>query len=355
MAADYFDRLRAETPTRAWVNNPTKPEVGLALRHGADGCTTNPSHAANLLRRAPDEAMSAIRRVFDVDMTDEELAYRTQLELVTGLAAAFRGIHDATEGRAGFVSIQGSPLRDEDADAILEEGRDARRRAPNIAVKIPATAAGLTAFETLVREGTPTIVTEVFSLAQFVESCERYLAVKTAIGTQPPFFVSPITGIFGDYLKAVVRRDGLDVPDTLTEMAGVTLARACYEVAVDRAYPVRLLCGGARTPIDLTGLVGGALSVTINWSTFADALAGADEPTSSIDRPLDPTAVDTLVRTFADVERALRPDGLTVPDYEAFGPVRHFRGVFEAGWEDLVRAIQEYRLGQLEAGVAAGR
>ncbi len=63
-------------------------------------------------------------------------------------------------------------------------------------------------------DGYPVIVTEVFSVAQLIETCERYLKVTARTGTRPPFFMSPITGILGDYLKALAARDGLSVPAT---------------------------------------------------------------------------------------------------------------------------------------------
>ena len=152
----------------------------------------------------------------------------------------------------------------------------AARSAPNVAPKIPATAPGLEAFEALVAEGCPTIVTEVFSLAQFVEVAERYLQVTGRTSIRPPFFMSPITGIFGDHLKAVAKQDGLDVDAADMELAGVALSRECYRIAGERGYPVTLLCGGARIPLDLTGLVGGALHATINWSTFAEVMASPE-------------------------------------------------------------------------------
>ena len=71
-------------------------------------------------------------------------------------------------------------------------------------------------------------MTEVFSLAQFVETSERYLRVTERTGVRPPFFMSPITGIFGDHLKAVAERDGLSVDAADMELAGVALSRECY-------------------------------------------------------------------------------------------------------------------------------
>ena len=342
MTTDYFRQLRTETPTRVWVNNPTDHEVELALAQGADGCTTNPAYVASLLRRAPDPVRQTITQVAHDDASDETIAGRVQLALVDRIAARFRGVHLASDGRAGFVSIQGSPFLDENPAAILDEAVQARRLGPNVAPKIPATAAGLAAFEALVRDGAPTIVTEVFSVAQLIETCERYLAADS-LGRRPAFFVSPITGIFGDHLKAVATREGVTDSGAATEFAGLALARACYRVAHDRAYPVRLLCGGARTQMDLTALVGGSLSVTVNWSTFAELLESGEAPVPRIDVPLDAALIDGLTSSFPDVELALRPDGLELDAFAEFGPVRHFRSVFETGWAALLDAVREHR------------
>ena len=35
MSDTYFDWLRRDTPSRVWINNPTRAEVGLALAAGA--------------------------------------------------------------------------------------------------------------------------------------------------------------------------------------------------------------------------------------------------------------------------------------------------------------------------------
>ncbi len=89
--------------------------------------------------------------------------------------------------------------------------------------------------------------------------------------------MSPITGIFGDHLKKLAARDGLDISAADMELAGVALSRECYRLVKERNYPVTLLCGGSRIPFDLTGLVGADLHATINWSTFAEVMA-SDEP-----------------------------------------------------------------------------
>ena len=343
MPQQYFKQLIAETPTRVWVNNPTVEEIGLALEQGARGATTNPAYGGNLLRRAPDEIVPIIEacvRLSDDDLVVGELV---QQRLVARIAERFLPLHEATDGTAGFVSIQGAPEQDDDAHHILREAHDGHALGPNATPKIPATAAGLDAFETLVAEGCPTIVTEVFSLDQLVEACERYERAASVGGVRPPFFMSPITGIFGDHLKAVAARDGLPVSDDDMELAGVVLSRACYRLVKERGYPVTLLCGGSRIPFDLTGLVGAGLHATINWSTFAEVMA-SDEPfVSGYDVPIDPAVTDRLEAAFDDVRRALRLGSLTVAEYDGFGPVQHFRNNFITGWNAVLAKIADVR------------
>jgi transaldolase len=335
----YFTQLLTETPTRVWVNNPTVEEIGLALEQGAVGCTTNPAYGANLLRRAPDQILPIIAECVRLSPDDALVGDLVQQRLVARIVERFRPLYDASGGHEGFVSIQGAPEADTNSVHIVEEARAGHAIGPNVAPKFPATGPGLGAFEAMVAEGCPTIVTEVFSLAQFIETCERYLRVSNRTGRRPPFFISPITGIFGDHLKALAATKGLVVAKGDMELAGVALSRACYALAQERRYPVTLLCGGARIPFDLTGLVGGALHATINWNTFADVMASSSPFAAGIAEPIDPAAIERLTASFDDVRRALLLDGLTVEEFEDFGPVQHFRNVFIAGWRQVVEAI----------------
>lgn len=343
MTDTYFTRLRATTPTRVWVNNPTPEEVGLAITQGAVGCTTNPAYGGGLLRRAPELVRPAIEAATTTD-DDAAAAGRVQLALVRRIVDLFRPLYDESGGTAGFVSCQGAPEADGDAGHILAEAHEARRLGPNATPKIPATLPGLAAFEILVAEASPTIVTEVFSLAQLIEASERYLAVTTRTGVRPPFFISPITGIFGDHLKAVARREEIAIDPGVVELVGVILARACYETCRERGYPVTLLAGGARIPFDLTGLVGAAVHATINWSTFAEILAQDPPPGGSYADPIDQAAIRALGDAFPEVRAALRPDGLTVDEFEGFGPVQFFRDGFIAGWHQVGAAVANTRL-----------
>jgi hypothetical protein len=89
--------------------------------------------------------------------------------------------------------------------------------------------------------------------------------------------------------------------------------------------------------------VGGALHATINWSTFAEILAADTALSRGLDELIDPSVVTRLEAAFPDVRRALAVDGLTVAEFEDFGPVQHFRNNFIAGWHGVHAAIKEER------------
>lgn len=338
MADHYFERVRTQTGGRYWVNNPTIEEMDLALAHGAMGCTTNPGYGGNLVRRAPAEVLPIVRESIATSENDETVAELVQERLVGRICERFMPLYERTDRREGFVSIQGAPERDTAGADILAAARSAQAIAPNATPKIPATLPGYEAMEVVVADGGQVIVTEVFSVAQVVETCERWLRVTSQTGIRPPFFMSPITGILGDHLKKLAKRDGLDIPNEAMEMAGVIVGRACYDVVRERDYPVTLLYGGARTELDFSGLVGGDMAATINWATAAQLIERDVPVRVSVTDRVDPALVKILTEAFPEMRQALDPGALSVADFEEFGPVQHFRDLFVAGW-DSVRAM----------------
>jgi transaldolase len=339
VSKSYFQRVKAQTPTRLWVNSPTVEEIGKALAQGAVGCTTNPAYGGGLLKRAPDDVMPFTRDCLLASDDDRAVADLVQQRLVGRIVERFLPLHEASGGAEGFVSIQGAPDADTDGEHILEEAHVGHAIGPNATPKIPATLPGFYAFERVVAEGYPTIITEVFSLAQLVYASETYLAVTEKTGTRPPFFMSPITGIFGDHLKKIARRDGIDCEPAVIDWAGVALARACNAIVEERGYPVTLLFGGARVMHDFTALVGAKTAATINYSTVDEILTADPAVEDTIHQATDPAIVAELTDKFDDFRRAMFLDGLSPDEYEGFGPVQHFRDNFIAGWNGVLAAI----------------
>ena len=87
-------------------------------------------------------------------------------------------IFDAHRGRNGRLSVQTDPRYYRDADAIVRQAVHLSQLAPNIIVKIPVTAAGVTAIEEATYRGISINATVCFSLPQCLavaEAVERGL------------------------------------------------------------------------------------------------------------------------------------------------------------------------------------
>ena len=339
MSRTYFEWLEQDTPSRAWINNPTQAEIALSLAQGAVACTSNPAYGGNLLKRAPGEILPDIAAVAATGATGDDAAALVQQRLVARLLPRFAEIHERSGGREGWVSLQGAPELDTTVEPILASARLARSLGPNCIPKIPATEPGLQALEVLVAEDQAVLMTEVFSLAQVAETCARYQRAAEASGNRPVFIMAPITGIFGDHLRSVAVRDGLDIAPEKVVWAGVIWARAAKRLVDDRHYPVQLLYGGARTTEDLTELVGGPHAATINWSTFADVLAADPEQRETVDDAVPADVAAELAATFEDFGRAMTIHGLHTDEFEDFGPVQYFRDAFIAGWDAVKAAV----------------
>jgi transaldolase len=349
----YLARVKAETSSRFWINNPTIEEADLAIAAGAVGSTTNPAFMSSLLRRAPTEILPVIREHLYASGDDRVIADHVQLGLVTRLARTFEEVHRTSGGRLGLVSIQGAPATDHDPDTIFREALEARQARPNVVPKIPATAAGLDVLEALAARGEPCIVTEVFSLDQLAATCERHAAASL---TRDPslLFISPITGIFGDHLRVVASDGSVDIDERVTARAGVVLARACQRMVDERGYRVTLLAGGARSTTDLTDLIGHGMHATINYSTVVELERLDRLVVESIDDAEDLSVVAALTDAFESVRIALQPGSLPEDAFASFPPVLYFRRVFAEGWDATLDAIAAER-DSLQVPLAAPR
>ena len=210
MKDGYFHRVHRLSPTKFWINNPTREEAKLAIAAGALGCTNNPSYSFKMLEH-PEEAATALALLGEAvreSDSDDEAAAILQRKLVAPIAAAFRPLWERSRGVDGWVSIQGDPLHEHDPAVIIREAHENGKVGPNIAIKIPCTAAGLEAMKTLIPDGYALNATEIMSVSQGIGLCEMYEAVSAECGKRPPLWLSFIAGIYDEYLEAGCARRG---------------------------------------------------------------------------------------------------------------------------------------------------
>ncbi len=342
----YFQKVRKETPTRFWVNNPTVEEARIAIEAGAVGATTNPAYVSKLLSSPADRAyVERTIQILAPHISDNAvLASLLQRIMVSRLSDIFMPLWEASEGKRGYVTIQSNPHQEEDASFIISDGLENRKIGNNIMVKIPVTVPGIKAISSLVEMNIPTMATEIMGISQAVSIAEAYSRASGATGNTPPFFFTHITGILDDHFKRVIKENNLDISDEAVKWAGLSIAKKQYRLVKERAYPGIMIGGGARKLEDFTELVGGDLHVTINWKGTADILLkNDDEVLSKIDATVEEKLIDELNAKLPDYARAYDENGMTEEEYYDYGGVELFRSSFMKGWDAMVSLIADIR------------
>jgi len=211
------------------------------------GLTSNPSIFDHAIRNTEfyDEA---IREKTQAKEAGEKLFFELALEDLTKAADLFRSVHDATNGVDGWVSLEVSPLLADDPAKTLEaaKGLFASADRPNLFIKIPGTAKGLSAIEDAIFAGIPVNVTLLFSRDQYLKAAGAYLRGierRIAAGLNPA--VHSVASIFiSRWDKAVAGKE----PGGLKDRLGMAVAMQAYKAYRDlRMSPqwLRLAAKGA--------------------------------------------------------------------------------------------------------------
>jgi transaldolase len=348
MKTGYFKRVFNLTGTKLWINNVTPAEAQMAIDAGAVGCTQNPSYSWKMLNHPMEKenALLLLRESLNESGNDNEVESILQRKLVKGVSDVFLPLWHKSHGEFGYVSIQGDPIHEEDPQVIIDEARKNRAMNPNVMIKIPATRAGLKAIQTLVAENTPVNATEVMGLSQALDICKMYRKISEDSGLRPKIYYSLITGIYDEYLHKYVEDSGIEISKDILFYAGLIIAKKVYAVTKSLYPEIGFIGGGVRGLHHFTEMVGADACITMNWEGQAVELLKNDF--SVVPRFLNPVPdlyLDELLTKVPEFKRAWYEKGLSVDEYEEFGPVEYFRHIFIDAWEKTLGMIGELRKG----------
>jgi transaldolase len=343
MRTDYISRVIRDTPTRVWINNPTGDELGMALAAGAVCGTTNPSYCSKLLQREAEYIGLFVRTAAAEHEDPDSAADAVYRKVTERFMSAFLPLYRKSSGTQGFVTMQDNPNRDDDADAIINAALRHGKVGENYMAKIPVIESGMEAMTYLIERDVPICATECFSVSQAIAMCELYEQASRKSGHSPPFFITHITGIFDEEMKATVTQQGIEIEPALVAQAGCIVARKIYGLIKERRYRTTLLGGGARGLEHFTEFVGGDMHVTLNWSTIQELIA-ADRPVvSRIDTAVAGDIIEELSAKLPGFRCAYAEDGLSPEEFKGFAPLQRFRNSFLRGWSHLRTAIEDSR------------
>ncbi len=151
-------------------------ELGEAIQAGVSGVTSNPAIFAAAIAGSEDYG-EALRDLAAAGLPTSQIYKALAIEDIQRAADALRPTFDQTAGGDGFVSLEVSPLLADDTVGTVEEARrlSAMVDRPNLMIKVPATAAGIPAIETLIGEGINVNVTLIFSPAHYETVAAAYI------------------------------------------------------------------------------------------------------------------------------------------------------------------------------------
>ncbi len=223
-----------------WLDNLSRSLIneGHLARHieqGVAGVTTNPAIFHKAIAEGQDyrPALAAMDASLGAEARYEGLV----IEDVQRACDVIRPVFEASQGDAGYVSLEVSPaLADDEAGTVAAARRlRAAVARDNLLVKIPATAAGVGAIETLTGEGVSINVTLMFSLAHVEAVAGAYQRglEKLAAAGGDIARVRSVASVFLSRWDSLIDKqlDEIGTPEALAlrGKAGVALARQAYQ------------------------------------------------------------------------------------------------------------------------------
>ena len=232
-----MNRLQSIRPfgQRIWLDNLSRELLAsgqlsrLLQEDGIAGVTSNPaifykaissdsSYRSDLEQLQADKGLSAEQRYEALVVPDIQAACDLLLE-------QYRG----SEGNDGYVSLEVSPALSQDEAGTLAAARRlwSEIARPNAMIKIPATPAGIRAFQTLTAEGVNVNITLLFSLPQVEAVWDAYiagLAARHAAGKP----VSGIKAVASFFLSRVDSLLDPQLPAALQGKTAIALSKVAY-------------------------------------------------------------------------------------------------------------------------------
>ena len=294
MASNHLRDIQAEGQA-VWLDNISRPLIDdgelerLIAEDGISGVTSNPSIFDKAFGDS-DRYDEAIAKLAEQGKDARDIFFELGFKDIRDGCDLLRETFDATEGKDGYVSFELPPELADDAQGSIEQGKLIRERIdrPNVLIKVPATEAGIEAFEELTAAGVNVNVTLLFDVRRYEKIAEAYInGVERRVEAGEPvdrassvasFFVSRVDGKIDDKLDELDRTD-------LKGKAAVANARIAYE-SFQRIF------SGER------------------WEALAAKGAAVQRPLWASTSTKDPSYPDTLY-----VDELIGPDTVnTMPD-----------------------------------------
>ena len=344
----YFQKWTATYPTEFWHDSAEPAEIRRAATWGGTGVTTNPILMPLTARR------SVLR--WDVEIARwkhnsppasvEEIAWALIRGIATEAAAIMAPVYHRTHGHTGLVCVQVDPTKDDDAEAMVRQGREITTWATNLLIKIPVTAAGLVAIEELAAHGVSTTATVSFSVPQVLQVAKAFrrgLARARRKGMDTcrlHSYAVIMIGRLDDHLRDQVAEGELELAEAAIQAAGEAVAKKAAALFRERGYESVLLFSSFRGYHDPGAVLGGPHVLTIPTSLEEQLAHNEAAPHAGMGDAVDQDLIEAL-KHAPDFARGYREDGMTPDEFAGYGPVVKTLNEFKKGYADLLAYVRE--------------
>jgi len=352
---EYKSKLHqtvSTTPTDYWNDSCSIEELTYAIDNGAVGATTNPTIVVNVLKKEMALWQDRINELIRGNATwsESEVTWKLIEEMAIRGAELLKPTYDREKGKKGRLSIQTNPTFYRNAQAITEHAVHFNTLAPNMQIKVPVTKAGIKAIEEATYHGASINATVCFTVPQAIavaEAVERGLNRRISEG-KPVKEMSPVCTIMvgrtDDWMKAVCKRDGIEIDPAYLDWAGIACMKKAYAVFQERKYRTRLLAAAYRQLGHWSEFIGGDIILTIPYEWQLKINASDIEVKERMANPVDPKILSEMLTRIPDFKMAYEVDGMTSDQFDTYGAtVRTLRG-FMSSYHEVQGVVREFML-----------
>lgn len=334
--------------TKYWNDSCSISELNYAIERGAVGATTNPVIVKGVLDKELDSYREYIAKLVKDNPTasEDEIAWIVIEKMAIDGANLLEPMFNSKDG-TGRLSIQTNTKYFNNTEKLVEQAVYFSTLAPNMQVKMPATSAGIKAFEEATYRGVSINATVSFSATQAIavgEAVERGLKRREAEGLDNSE-INPVctimVGRLDDWLKEVAEKKKISVDPCALVYAGIACVKKAYKVYNERGYKTKMLSAAYRTPLQWLEFIGGDMIMTIPYKNQVPFNASDYEIVARMEDEVNPYYIKEL-RKLEDFVKAY--DEMSIEDFDTFGPVNKTLDQFAGGYDDLVKIIRKFMI-----------
>jgi transaldolase len=334
----YLQWLVENTPTTWWHDSGDPDEFAFGISHGATGVTTNPVLTSQALYAQPNYWKTHLE-AFDDIVNPEDKVAALMRSVALPLANQLKATYLKSQGNQGYVCAQVNPAEAGNRAYMMETAREYHKWAPNIAVKLPVTAAGLDILEECIAEGITITATVSFTVPQVIAIAERHrkgtIRARQSGRTPGHCFAVIMIGRIDDYLRDVAWDSNINLTESDIRCAGLAISKRAYEIYKTSQYEAVLLVAALRGNYHMTGLAGAKIIMSIHPKYQALLLEPGVPRESGIDQPVE-SAVIKRLQAMPEFVRAYEPEGMVPDEFITYGVTQKTLSQFyHVGWAQL--------------------